>query len=70
MLTDFETRVAGDAGISTGFGACSRVSVARGLSLTGGLLGGDDLGMLLGKMMVSLRINVPRMRVTSDSTGR
>ena len=70
LLADFEARVNGDAAVSTGLGACSLVSVVKGLSLTGGLVGGDDLGTLPGKMVVSLRINVPRMRVTSDGTGR
>ena len=69
LLTDFEASVDGDAAVSTGLGACSWVSVVRGLSLAGGLVSGDDLGTILGKMVVSLRINVPRMEFTSYSTG-
>jgi len=69
LFTDFEARDGGDAAVATGSGACSRVNVAR-LSLTGGLVGGDDLGTLLGRMVVSLRINVPSIGLTSDSTGR
>ena len=53
-----------------GFVACSRVSVALGGSLTGGLGGGDELGVLLGRTVVSLRISVPRMGVTSDCMRR
>lgn len=70
LRADFEARVDGDAVVSTGLGTWSGVSVARGLSLTGGLVGAVDLGTLLGKMVDSLRINEPRMRVTSDGTGR
>ena len=70
LLTDFETRVDGDAVVSFSFGNCSVVSVARGFSLTGGLVGDKALEKLLGKIMVSLPINVPRMRVASDGTGR
>lgn len=70
LLTDFEARADGDATVAIGLGTCSEGSVVRGLSLTCELVGGDGLGMLLGKMVVSLRINVPRMRVTSDGKGR
>ena len=48
-----------------GSGARSKVTVAWGLSLTGGLGDGDDLWMLLRKMDVSLRFSVPRIGVTS-----
>ena len=59
---------AGGADAATGLGACTGVRVAAGLSLTEGLGAGVDLGVLLGKMVVSLRISVPRMGVTSDGT--
>ena len=53
-----------------GFGACSRLRVAWGGSLTFGLGGdGDELGLLRGRMVVSLRISVPRMGVTSKCLG-
>ena len=69
LLCDFEACVAGDGTVATGSSPCSGVGVAR-LSLTGGVVGGDDLGTLLGKMVVNLRINVPRMGFASDFTGR
>jgi len=69
LLTDFEAGADGDAAVLTGSGTCSGVRVASELSLTGGLVGADDLGTLLGKMVVSLRINVPRMCVTSEWYG-
>ena len=69
LLTDFEAGADGDAAVLTGSGTCSGVRVASELSLTGGLVGAGDLGTLLGKMVVSLRINVPRMGFTSDNTG-
>ena len=62
LLTDFEAGVDGDTAVLTGLGTCTGVT-SRGLSLTGGLVGADDLGMLLGKIVVSLRNNVPRMCV-------
>jgi len=58
----------GDNAASTGLGTCSAVSVTRGLSQTGGVVGGDDVEAFWEKMLVSLRIKCPRMFVTSDST--
>ena len=70
MLADLGARLDDDAALSTGLGTPSDVRVTKGLSITGGPVDGDDLGTLLGNMVVSLRINVPRMGVTSDGTGR
>ena len=64
---NFEACDDGGAAVAGGLAACSRVSVARGLSLTGGLGGGDDLWMLLKKLGLNLRISVPRMGATSDA---
>jgi hypothetical protein len=47
----------------------SLVRVAGGLSLTGGLEDVDGLEGFLGKIVVSLRISVTRIEVTSDGMG-
>ena len=48
----------------------SVVSAARRLLVDGDGWAGGGLGSLLGKFAVSLRINVPRIGVTSDGQGR
>ena len=65
MDAGFEVGDGDEAAVSGGLGICSRVGVARRLSLTGGLGGGDDLG----KIVASLRISVSRMGITSDAMG-
>ena len=69
LVANFEDRDDSDAAEAGGLATCPRVRVARGLSLTGGLGGGDDLGWLLKKLGLNLRISVPRMGVTSDGMG-
>ena len=70
LRTEFEACGDGGAALLTGLGACWEVSAARRLSLTGELVGGVELETFLGRMLVSLLINVPRMCVTSDGRGR
>ena len=55
--------------VTGGAGAGSWVRVVERLSLTGGLGTCDDFGGVLENDVVSLRINVPRMGVTSDGLG-
>ena len=55
--------------MAPGEGACRTAWAAVELSLAGGLGGGDDLGPVLGEMVVSLRISFPRMGATSGGLG-
>ena len=65
----FESRDGGESALVGAGGDPSRVGLARETSLTGGPGGGDDLGLLLEKFGLSLRISVPRMGFTSDAMG-
>ena len=65
MGADSEAGNDGDTAVDVGLGACSRATVAGGLSLTGGLGFRNDLG----RMVVSLLMSEPRMSVTSDGMG-